>query len=682
MTIASARPSQGVEIAWPRPVDMRLFAGIVQYRVRGTATWINIFNLADLQGVNEAIVLGALQAHGFTVDANGNLHLTDAEGRITTLSAALTAEANARGAADDGLSGRITTLSAALTAEANARGAADNELAGRITDEATARGDAITREAGDRNTADGRLSDRIDAEVQARAIADTALSTRIDAQTNVRGIPGTVYRVAITDLKGYAVSVEYLRGSPVLPGAVYASVITDARGYARDITRRVEQVPGPVYAEVVTDERGYARSVDRVDGADPRPLPRFDTGLLHIIGDGQSLSRGVNGGIPVTTTAPARTYRFNGGDRADDGGGTSAQNHASLVPFVATVNSKGEGETPNGGTAISLAQLMAAAGMDLAARGQSILMSAPGQSGQAIAALSSGGPYWQRMLDDITYGYAAAAALGLTYSLPFMTWTQGETDILQGTTRDQYKALLRQLRTDVHRHLETTVPRSERLVCITYQVGTHDYYGRPPDIALAQLDLGTEDDSDFVCACPMYLAAYTGDVHPDAASLKRIGGYYGKAADYLRRGDLFRPVYPLFAERQRNVVALKFHVPVAPLVLDTSEVTDPNGAFGFEIYDPAANANIPITAVRVVAGRTVELVGNRTIPPNARARYAYTPPAGFVPYGSSGTPGYTPLYKNIGARGCLRDSDPYVFEPSGLNVRLYNYCVIFDREII
>lgn len=85
MTIANARPSRGVEIAWPRPVDFRLSNGLIQYRVRGTTAWITVFSLSDLGGVNEQIVLATLQARGFTVDGDGKLHLTALEQAVTDL---------------------------------------------------------------------------------------------------------------------------------------------------------------------------------------------------------------------------------------------------------------------------------------------------------------------------------------------------------------------------------------------------------------------------------------------------------------------------------------------------------------------------------------------------------------------------------------------------------------------
>lgn len=92
MTIANARPSRGVEIAWPRPVDFRLSNGQIQYRVRGTTAWITIFNLNDLGDVNEQVVLAALQSRGFTVDGDGLLHLTALEQSVATLATKVVAD--------------------------------------------------------------------------------------------------------------------------------------------------------------------------------------------------------------------------------------------------------------------------------------------------------------------------------------------------------------------------------------------------------------------------------------------------------------------------------------------------------------------------------------------------------------------------------------------------------------
>jgi hypothetical protein len=51
-------------------------------------------------------------------------------------------------------------------------------------------------------------------------------------------------------------------------------------------------------------------------------------------------------------TAIPNAYRFNGGVRAQEGSGTSAENHASLLPYIETTHDTGDGvgyETPLAG---------------------------------------------------------------------------------------------------------------------------------------------------------------------------------------------------------------------------------------------------------------------------------------------------------------------------------------------
>jgi hypothetical protein len=65
------------------------------------------------------------------------------------------------------------------------------------------------------------------------------------------------------------------------------------------------------------------------------------TDVNHIIGFGQSLMAGINSMPLQTITAIPNAYRFNGGVRAQEGSGTSAENHASLLPYIETTHDTG-----------------------------------------------------------------------------------------------------------------------------------------------------------------------------------------------------------------------------------------------------------------------------------------------------------------------------------------------------
>lgn len=474
----------------------------------------------------------------------------------------------------------------------------------------------------------------------------------------------------------------------IAPGKAYSYVLTDPEGFAIFALKRGTEInatargPGTAYGDVLTDPEGFALqdNLPLLNDTDGLPLlPSFDTQVIHIINYGQSLSRGL-GGVPVlTTTAPARVFRFAGGDRADDGPGSVAADHAGFVPFLAQAGptpgsgaQDAEGETPAGGLATCFSALLAADGRSLTTQDQNLLLSSPGESGKSIIELSTGTTGFDRLTADIQYGFANSQGGGLSYGVPCFTFEQGEWDYVENTDPATYTKRWLKLRADIERLVNTTTGQRERTSCVSYQVGTHDVYGKSPVIALAQLDLVRSDDR-FIMAAPMYMMEYRGDVHLTATGYKHLGAYLGKAVKALSDGVKFLPVHPIQVKRQGRILFARMHVPVAPLVLDASLITDPNGSYGFEIYDPIARANVAIGSVSIYGGEVVKIVAAADLNGACRLRYAYSPPAGF-----STSASYT---RNSGARGCLRDSDPTVFDPSGLNIILRNYCVIFDEGI-
>ncbi|WP_371337076.1 hypothetical protein, partial [Klebsiella quasipneumoniae] len=85
--------------------------------------------------------------------------------------------------------------------------------------------------------------------------------------------------------------------------------------------------------------------------------------IAHKIGYGQSLAAGVNTQALITIAALYTALRFIGGVRAQDGSGTSAENHAQLVPYVETYKNTDNGqawETPMGASIRGWYELMIA----------------------------------------------------------------------------------------------------------------------------------------------------------------------------------------------------------------------------------------------------------------------------------------------------------------------------------
>lgn len=530
------------------------------------------------------------------------------------------------------LSARIDLLTGALFAEAQTRQQDDQIIS-----------QAVLNEAQVRDQADATISEAIFAETAARKALNV-----------VYGLTGKGYDLAITDDAGFAIFVQRSGEEPA----------QSRRG------------PGRSYARTLQDDDGYGLVVERVDGGDQtrgRLSPPLATSqLVHVLNYGQSLSRGLLAGTSLTPGVLTNVLRFVGGDRADDGAGTSAQNHGSLVPYATTLNGNSEGETPAAGFARAVLQSLQAEGAPLTERDQYLLMSSPGQSGAAIAGLAPGQVPYTRLQDDVSHGYVHAQARGWSYSVPFVMWEQGETDYVAGTTQANYATMQKQMQVDITNTVKAVSGQTENVRMVTYQVGTHAWYGTPPTIALAQLQLATSADPDIIMSTPMYVMEYQPDVHLTSAGYNRLGAYQAKAALASRSGSKFMPVYPIEMRRQGRILLVRMHVPCAPLVLDRTKVSDPNGAYGFELWNPDASAAVAISRVEVYNQEWVKIIAAADITNNIRLRYAYSPPPGYVA-------GSTP--PSQGPRGCLRDSDPSVYDPDGWNMRLHNYCVIFDKGV-
>jgi hypothetical protein len=129
-------------------------------------------------------------------------------------------------------------------------------------------------------------------------------------------------------------------------------------------------------------------------------------------------------------------------------------------------------------------------------------------------------------------------------------------------------------------------------------------------------------------------------------------------------GRRWEPLRPSKVTRAGNVVTAKFLVPVPPLVLDTTLVSDP-GDYGFEVIDDAG-IKIAITNVALAGPDSVTITLATAPLAKARLRYAFTT----VPHTCPGA--------TTGPRGNLRDSDT---TPSNYGYSLFNWGVHFEVPI-
>ena len=404
--------------------------------------------------------------------------------------------------------------------------------------------------------------------------------------------------------------------------------------------------------------------------AEKFPLKSKLADLIHLIIYGQSLAEGVNSAPLQTITAILNAWRYIAGVRAQDGTGTSAENHASIVAYTETQADTGDGigyETPMGGAITALLDMMAVNVEGYAPGDVQVLGSAPGQGSRSISELKQPtGTYMTRVADDMSYGIVRANEKGWTYAPHAVIWMQGQADQSAGTPAATYKNSFSETVATINSYASSVMGKTIELPWFVSQFNS--WKNRTPNttyptIPLALLDLArTRDDTRLVQAEYMY--DYADNAHLLGFDSKICGYRFGLAIEQeLITGTKFEPLWSKDISLQGGVANIWYN-PVGKLVLDTSLVTDP-GNYGFSVIDPSGN---PLTVAEVsVHLDRLRVRASGGIPSGSKLRI------GFV----GGTTGTLPSRTN-GPRCCLRDSqgDKIKYDPDGIAYRMDNYAIV------
>lgn len=404
-----------------------------------------------------------------------------------------------------------------------------------------------------------------------------------------------------------------------------------------------------------------------------RKIGHFAYNIVHFEIFGQSLSQGAYSSPIQTTTQKFDNIMFVGGIRPQHPSYNVPNFFESFIPLVEAKDISGYVgyETPCGGATDCVKQLINDEnGIEYTQQKYQLLGSACGEGGMSLASLST--TYLNNNLKPaITNAFNLAQAQGLTYGMPLMGWVQGEEDNKPGvgTTIQQYKDGLQNLIGLVDAHLKTLNSDLALDGLITTQLCSFKTSGRTePHIELAIYQAATEANSNIYLACPLYIFDYADGYHINGVSSNWMGAYIGLVHKrVLVDGEDWKPVHPISSVRQGKIAEIRFHVPVQPLVFDTTHVAL-NTNYGFTLVD-SANNPLSISSVAITQGDAVKIVAVDPIPAGAKLRYAWTP---------SARPN-----RSTGPRGNLRDSqgNDLVFDPEGINKPLHNWCPIFEYVI-
>lgn len=402
--------------------------------------------------------------------------------------------------------------------------------------------------------------------------------------------------------------------------------------------------------------------------AAPKTGGLYDYTVNHVFSYGQSLS--VGQALPIQSGTPKYDHlMFYRGmvPQYSYSGETPATWYQSLVPAVEAVSAALPvlGETPCRGAADAIKERIAAEdGKTYSDHEYRLLLSAPGYGATTIAQLAKGTAHFARMVEQASYGLSLANAAGDTYAVQAVTWIQGESDYLAGTTRSAYLSALNMLVADIQTDLKAVTGQSKRIAVIGYQVASHINGASDdiPDIALAQLECA-EENANFFVATPMYHFPYADGFHLTGPGSQWLGAYLGLA--YKRiviDGEDWSPLRPIASVRQGGIVEVRFHVPKGRLAFDTTTVAD-QPSKGFQLVDSGGSA-LTISNVEIVDFDRVRITAAASIPSGAKLRYAWQ--------------GNTAI-----GLGNLRDTQGefIAFDPEGVNRPLHNWCVIFERSL-
>lgn len=347
-----------------------------------------------------------------------------------------------------------------------------------------------------------------------------------------------------------------------------------------------------------------------------------------------------------------------------------------------------------------------------------------GTGGISVKNLSKGGSYgYTQLLETITTAKQNCDANGLTCYVPCIAWTQGEEDMRCGGDASKYGttgfepteyhnsliALIEDLNTDI----KAITGQTEDVVLVSYQTSSHTSYKRYPRIAMEQ-SLADDLSDKVYLVKPNYNVEYKREgsssdpgtqgldgfeVHCPNKSYREMGNHYGiAAAEMVLLGKRPSRMYPKSFHLSGTTMVIRFNVPVYPLVLDTTNVSNlADGNYGFCVYDVTEGIGATGTIAKATTAITNVAV---TDIDEITITFSRTPQEGEVlTYGVNGDywvnidgvstsrtdyevdDGVTKAGNTHGSRGCVRDSAPLENNNSGaVYTNMYNWCRIFEYK--
>jgi len=403
--------------------------------------------------------------------------------------------------------------------------------------------------------------------------------------------------------------------------------------------------------------------------------PNFQWDWTGIIGTGQSLSVGQKAQQVVTKEQPFHNMKLDSGALTWPIDAESKD--LKLVPLIEPAGRLArsfpsawptnlDGETPHTAMANQLTSLV----QEQFKRDYITIHSVVGEDGQGMKYLKKNpdkdprninGHSFEGALTETKAIARLAKEAGKTFGVAAITIHHGESD--NGSA--QYEQMLRQLWQDYNTDIPAITGQKSKILLITSQQNAYN----DSRSAQAQWKVGVDYPEDIVCSGPKYQFESPDSLHLNAEGYRLVGE---KSAEiYFQRiilGQLWQPLYPTKVDHEGATLTVHFHVPISPLVWDTTldnphdTVAEWKAGKGFEVR--AGNTRVAINAVEIKGDSVVITCASD---PGASAR---------VSYAMTGERALAKPYHGFNRWGLLKDSDP--FKGSVTGKVQPNWCVAFD----
>ncbi len=396
-----------------------------------------------------------------------------------------------------------------------------------------------------------------------------------------------------------------------------------------------------------------------------------------VVGTGQSLAVGDHGTPVKSTTQPYHNLKLSTGNLAWPVDAASPT--LAMVPLVEPVGRNAtnypsswptniSGETAHSCMGNEITALVAASGRDFVS-----VQGEFGENGQCMTYLKKNAPqsgvngraYAATLIETQAITRLAKAA-GKTYGVGAIIIVHGECD----AGNSNYESDMHQLWSDYNTDISAITGQTQKIQMLVSQQNSTDDRSAS---TLAQWKIGVDYPNDIVCAGPKYQYPSADGAHETTDGYQQLGEKFGQV--YYQRivlGDNWQPLQPLSVTSSGQVITVRFHVPVQPLVWETTfqaphqSVTEWKNGKGFEVRTSSGRVTINSVAI---TGDSVQITCGSDVATGTFVDYALTADASVM-----STP-----FSGLTRWGLLRDSDPFV---GAITKKAQpNYCVAFEMTV-